>query len=110
MADEQDVKIAILETKFDGLREQHKAQTDKIVDMLKQQNNESEGKFSKLFDYIKPAVEFATINKDMPGQVKVLWDFHQQNKGFLSATRLITAAIGGAIVAIADWMFGRHGG
>lgn len=109
MADEQDVKIAVLDTKLEGLREQHKAQSDRITDMLKQQNVASDGKFDKLFDYIKPAIEFAQQNKDMPGQVKVLWDFHQQNRGFLSATRLITAAVGGAVVAAADWFFGRHG-
>lgn len=103
MADEQDVKIAVLETKFDGLREQHKAQTDKIVAMLERQNKDAVEENKALKDYIKPAVEFATVNKDMPAQVKVLWDFHQQNKGFLSAARLMTAAIGGVIVAFCDW-------
>lgn len=106
--DEQDVKIAVLDTKLEGLREQHKAQSDRITDMLKQQNETAIEKFTKLFDYMKPAVEFAYQNKDMPGQVKTLWDFHQQNKGFLSATRLLTASIGGAIVALADFLFGGH--
>lgn len=110
MADEQDVKIAVLDTKMEGLRLQHKEQSDRITDMLNQQNKAQDSKFDKLFDYIKPAVEFAQQNKGMPDQVKVLWDFHQQNKGFLSATRLLTAAIGGAMVAAIDWFFGRHGG
>lgn len=106
MADEQDVKIAILETKFDGLRDQHKAQSDKIVDMLTQQNDTAKS----LREYIKPAVEFATVNKDMPGQVKVLWDFHQQNKGFLSATRLLTGGVGGLFALFVDWILRKHGG
>lgn len=100
--DEQDVKIAVLETKFDGLRDQHKAQTDKIVSMLETQNKTA----ADLREYMKPAIEFATVNKDMPGQVKVLWDFHQQNKGFLSATRLLTATVGGIVVALADFLIG----
>lgn len=103
MADEQDIKIAVLETKVDGLRDQHKAQSDRIVDMLTQQNTGTNDRFNKLTEYIKPAVEFAQINKDIPGQVKVLWDFHQQNRGFLSATRILTATIGGIVVAIADF-------
>ena len=109
MADEQDVKIAVLDTKMEGLRIQHREQTDEIKGMLNQQNNSQESKFDKLFEYIKPAVEFAQKNIEMPDKVRVLWDFHQQNKGFLSATRLITGAAGGGLALLAEWFLGRHG-
>jgi excinuclease UvrABC nuclease subunit len=35
-------------------------------------------------------------------KVDQLWDFHQQNKGFLTATRLLTASVGGLAVAVAE--------
>lgn len=95
--DEQDVKIAVLDTKIEGIREQQKAHAD---------NNDQ--KFERMFDYLKPVNEWVIQNKELPSQVKTLWDFHQQNKGFLSATRLLTAAIGGTIVALADFFFGGH--
>lgn len=94
MADEQDVKIAILDTKIEGIREQQKAHADS-----------SDKKFERVFEYVKPVSDWVLQNKETPAQVKVLWDFHQQNKGFLSATRLLTASIGGMIVAAADFFF-----
>lgn len=106
--EEQNVKIAVLETKIEGLREQHKAQSDKIFDMLQHQNETVNSRFTELSKYITPAVEFAVANKEIPERVSILWDFHNQNKGFLSATRLITGAAGGAIGAGITYLLGMH--
>jgi hypothetical protein len=96
--DEQDVKIAILSTKLEGIDERQKSMGEH--QKLNAQNTDT--KFERVFDYLKPMSEWVSQNKDLPNQVKTLWDFHQQNKGFLSATRLITGACGGAVVALIE--------
>ncbi len=95
--DEQDVKIAVLDTKIEGIREQQKAHADN-----------SDKKFDRMFEYLKPVNEWVIQNKELPERVKILWDFHHQNKGFLSATRLLTASVGGCIVAAADFFLRRQ--
>lgn len=94
MADEQDIQIAVLGTQMEGLREQQKAHADT-----------NDKKFDRVFEYLKPISEFVSQNRETSAQVKTLWDFHQQNKGFLSATRLITGAMGGLMVFLADFVF-----
>jgi len=96
--DEQDVKIAILTTKLEGIGDQQKS----LAEHQKLQAANTDTKFERIFDYLKPMSEWVQQNRNLPDQVKTLWDFHQQNKGFLSATRLITGATGGLIVALIE--------
>lgn len=97
--DEQDVKIAILNTKMESLGEQQKS----MGEHQRLQALNTDTKFERVFDYLKPMAEWVQQNRDIPSQVKTLWDFHQQNKGFLTATRILTAAVGGSVVALADF-------
>lgn len=63
------------------------------------------GFIEKLDDKLDKINSWADSNKEVPDKVNKLWDFHQQNKGFLSATRLLTAGVGGAVVAMIDTIF-----
>lgn len=77
-ADERDIKIAVLETQFSGLREQHKAHAEAM-----------EKQFSALSEKIDELT--AIMN---------------QGKGAYAASMLLAGVIGGAIMAAIEWF--RH--
>lgn len=71
--------------------------------------DEQDKKWDRIFLFIESLdkkldelTDWKNSNIDVPVKVAKLWDFHQQNMGFLSATRLLTAGVGGAIVATID--------
>ena len=53
--DEQDVKIAVLETKIEGIRDQQRVHADN-----------TDRKFERTFDYLKPISEWVQKNSDLP--------------------------------------------
>jgi len=57
-----------------------------------------------LFEYIRPAVEFAQLNKELPQKVAILWDERNKQRGFLWASSLITQAIWAVIVIAINWI------
>lgn len=63
--------------------------------------------FNTMDGKLDTVVDWISENKFIPDKVAKLWDFHQQNKGFLSATRLLTGGaggfIGGAAVLLVEW-------
>jgi hypothetical protein len=99
MPDDQDVKIAVLNTQMEGIK-----------DMLKDQNSSSEKRWDKLFEYIKPTVDFATQNQDMPKKVAILWDARNKQEGFFNASRFFSGGVGGALALIADYIIRKLGG
>lgn len=93
VADEQDVKIAVLNT-----------QMDSIKDMLKDQNTSSDKRWDKFFEYIKPTVDFVAQNKDMPQKVAILWDDRNKQAGFFNASRFYSSGMGAAAALFVDWL------
>jgi hypothetical protein len=71
-------------------------------------NIDHDKRWDRMFGFVKEmdgkldaVVLWTGSNQGVPEKVSKLWDFHQQNKGFLSATRLLTGGAGGFIGGIA---------
>lgn len=83
--DEQDVKIAVLENEVRGLREQHKEHKREITESL---------------DSFKEIVSESI--QGIRDDIKDIYQFINQSKGYLAAVVLGGSILGGAVVAIAS--------
>lgn len=81
--DDQDVKIAVLENEVAGLREQHKAHKQEITHTL-----------NSLRDSVSESID--GIRED----IKKIYEFVNQSKGYYAAVLIIASIIGGSVVAI----------
>lgn len=96
--DEQDVKIAVLDTKLEGLREQQKVHSD-----------DTKKGFEKVMDTLRPISEFVVKNGEIPKTVEMLEKAHNKQTGFLNASRIFAGAIGGGIAVLGEWLLtGGH--
>lgn len=83
--DEQDVKIAVLENEVRGLREQQKAHKEEITKAISDLAE-------KFFEQVG----------DISDDIKDIYQFINQSKGYLAAVVLGGSILGGAVVAIAS--------
>ena len=86
MADEQDVKIAVLEREVAGLREQHRAHKEEISQSLRE-----------------VAVNFFDSIKEIRTDIKNIYEFINRSKGALAFLILCSSALGGIVVAVVSW-------
>lgn len=83
--DEQDVKIAVLQSEVNGLREQHKAHKEEITKSLE-----------NFKEIVSESIQ--GIRDD----IKEIYEFINQSKGYYAAILIASSVIGGAVVAIAS--------
>ena len=90
MADDQDIKIAVLERELAGLREQHKEHKEEIKQALD-----------------KVANVFFENLKEMRTDIRSIYDFINQSKGSIATLMLMASALGGVVVAVVSWALGH---
>jgi hypothetical protein len=90
MIDDQDIKIAVMQTQIEGLREQHKSHKEEITRSLANLAD-------KMFDSING------IRSD----IKDIYEFVNRSKGSLAALLLCASALGGVVVAVTSWVLAR---
>ena len=87
---EQDIKIAVMQSQLEGLREQHKALKEEITNSL-----------SDLADKV-----FNSIN-GIREDIKDIYEFINRSKGGVAALLLGSSALGGVVVAVVSWSLTR---
>jgi hypothetical protein len=90
MADEQDIKIAVMQSQIEGLREQHKAHKEEITRSL-----------TDLADKM-----FNAIN-GIRADIKDIYEFINRSRGSIAALLLCSSALGGVVVAVVSWGLAR---
>lgn len=86
MPDEQDIKIAVMQSQIEGLREQHRAHKEEITRSL-----------SDLADKV-----FQSIN-GIRTDIKDIYEFINRSRGSVAALMLCASALGGVVVAVVSW-------
>lgn len=86
MPNEQDIKIAVMESQIEGLREQHKSHKEEITKSLSAVTEAING-----------------IRED----IKQIYEFVNKSRGSIAATILGASAIGGIVVAVATAIIGH---
>jgi len=99
------VKIAVLASEVNGLREQHKAHAETMFKKLDDHTKEAKEASAKLMDRIEPIAQWIQQNHEVPGRITVLWDERNNAKGFFKASSMIGGGIGALCVFIAERLF-----
>ncbi len=90
MADEQDIKIAVLEREVAGLREQHRAHKQEITQSLRE-----------------VAESCCESLKEIRNDIKNIYEFINRSRGGLAAMLMWASALGGVVVAVVSWGLAR---
>ncbi len=90
MSDEQDIKIAVMQSQIDGLREQHKSHKEDITRSLTELAN-------------KVSESINGIRED----IKDIYEFINRSRGGIAALVLVSSALGGVVVAVVSWALAR---
>lgn len=90
MPDEQDIKIAVMQSQIEGLREQHRSHKEEITRSL-----------SELAD--KVFLSIGGIRAD----IKDIYEFINRSRGSVAALLLGASALGGVVVAVVSWALAR---
>jgi Flp pilus assembly protein TadB len=90
MADEQDIKIAVLEREVQGLREQHRAHKEEISQALRE-----------------VAENFYDSLKEIRNDIKNIFEFINRGKGGLAVMLLLASVLSGVVVAIVSWALSK---
>ncbi len=95
MPETQETQIALIKQEVQGLREQQKSHADEMrlsmANLLSSQNNVN---------------NWLQQNMNIPAEHKELWNYHQNQKGFLKASNLFWGMIGSAFIAMLGWLTG----
>lgn len=86
MPDDQDIKIAVMQTQIEGLREQHKSHKEEITRSL-----------SDLADKV-----YNSIN-GIRSDIKDIYEFINRSRGSVAVLLLSASALGGVVVAVVSW-------
>ncbi len=86
MADEQDIKIAVLEREVQGLREQHRAHKEEITQSLRE-----------------VAESFHDNLKEIRNDIKNIFEFINRGKGGFAVILLLSSTLSGIVVAVVSW-------
>lgn len=90
MTDDQDIKIAVMQSQIEGLREQHKSHKEEITKSL-----------ADLAD--KVFVAIGGIRND----IKDIYEFINRSRGSIAALMLCASALGGIVVAVVSWALAK---
>ena len=90
MIDDQDIKIAVMQSQIEGLREQHKSHKEEITKSL-----------SELADKV-----FQSIN-GIRDDIKDIYEFINRSRGSVATLLLSASALGGVVVAVVSWALAR---
>ena len=86
MPNPQDIKIAVMESQIEGLREQHKAHKEEITKSL-----------TDLADKVFNSI--TGIRDD----IKDIYEFINRSRGGVAALLLVSSCVGGTVVAVVSW-------
>jgi hypothetical protein len=90
MPDDQDIKIAVMQTQIEGLREQHKSHKEEITRSL-----------CDLADKM-----YSSIN-GIRSDIKDIYEFINRSRGGIVVLLLCASALGGVVVAVVSWALTR---
>ncbi len=90
MSYDQDIKIAVMQSQIEGLREQHRSHKEEITKSL-----------NHLADKVFQSIE------GIRGDIKDIYEFINRSRGSIAALLLCSSALGGVVVAVVSWTLAR---
>lgn len=99
------VKVAVLATEINGLREQQKSHAETMFKKLDDHANAAERATNAIMNRIDPIAEWIQQNHEIPGRITVLWDERNNTKGFFKASSILGGALSGGLIMLAEKLF-----